>query len=399
VVPALIAWAMIGATVGMAEKQNVELRKTIRQHIAADEITWMRAATRKQLRGSRMQGAGGVWLHTPDGIGSYAALWTRDFQYFVEFAGDLLEPDEVKASIKYLLDRQREDGCIPDRVNIAGKGVYSPGPEHAPMADHALDNGPFMAKLVANYVSQSGDLDLFRQYEPALRKGLDHTSRADNGLVVNASTTPQCPYGFTDTVAKTGHLLFCSILYYDACAQMEQLCRRAECGDPAEYGRRATLIRANIDILWNDDEGMFLAADRDCAQVDIWGSALAVQAGCATDLQSDRIADYLVAHFDEIVQHGQVRHLPAGQTWKRLFVPIKPGEYQNGAFWATPVAWIAPTIARRDMALAVKMVEDVISDFRQRGITECINGDYHNVREYVVSATNVYGLLRAADGP
>jgi hypothetical protein len=399
VVLVLIAWAALGAKVGMAENRKIRYREAIRQRIAADEITWMREATRKQLRGSRMRGAGGVWLHTPDGIGSYAALWTRDFQYFVEYAGDLLEPDEIKASIGYLLERQRADGCIPDRVNIAGKGVYSPGPEHAPMADHALDNGPFMAKLVASYVSQTGDLSLFRQYEPALRKGLDHTSRANNGLVVNPSTTPQCPYGFTDTVAKTGHLLFCSILYYDACAQMERLCRRAECGEPAEYARRATRIRANIGILWNDDEGMFLATDGDCRQVDIWGSALAVQVGCTTDQQSDRISDYLIAHYDGIVQRGQVRHLPAGQTWEQLFVPIQPGRYQNGAFWATPVVWIAPTIARRDMTLAVKMVQDVIADYRQRGITECVNGDYHNVREYVVSATNVYGLVRKPSGP
>ena len=141
---------------------------------------------------------------------------------------------------------------------------------------------------------------------------------------------------------------------------------------------------------------MFWAADRDCKQIDIWGSSLAAHLGLATEKQSDRIADYLVEHYNGIVQRGQIRHLPAGENWQRFFRKrgIKPGTYQNGAFWATPVAWVAPTIARRNPGLAAKMVQDVIADFRERGITECVNGDYHNVPEYVVSATNVYGLVK-----
>jgi len=360
------------------------------------DIDWLRDATRKQLRGCRVQGKDGVWLHTPDGVGNYRALWTRDFAYMVEYAGDLLEPEEIKASILYLLSGQRDDGCMPDRVNVAGEGIFSPGGEQNPLADHALDNGAFMAKLLCAYVDLSGDLDLPRKIEPAIRKGLDHTRRAANGLVFNPPDAPQCPYGFTDTIAKTGHLLFCSVLYYDACVRMERLCRQAECGDPVEYGDRAELIRKNLARLWNDETGMFWAADRDCKQIDIWGSALAAHLGLATEKQSGRIADYLVKHYDEIVQRGQIRHLPVGETWQRFIRNrgIKAGTYQNGAFWATPVAWVAPTIARRNSDLAVKMVQDVIADFRERGITECVNGDYHNVPEYVVSATNVYGLVK-----
>jgi len=32
-------------------------------------------------------GAGGIWLHRPVGVGNYKALWTRDFNYMVEYAG------------------------------------------------------------------------------------------------------------------------------------------------------------------------------------------------------------------------------------------------------------------------------------------------------------------------
>lgn len=375
--------------------QNM-FRTVLRERIPAKDITWLREATKAKLRGCRVKGKGGVWLHTPDGVGNYGALWTRDFEYMVEYAGDLLDPAGIKASIDYLLSGQRADGCMPDRVNVAGKGVSSPGPERKPLADHALDNGAFMAKLVCAYADLTNDLESFQHWEPAIRKGLDFTRRAANGLVYNPPGAPQCPYGFTDGIAKTGHLLFCSVLYYDACRQMERLCRQAGCGEPDEYRRRADLIRKNLPLLWHDQAGMFWAADRDCKQIDIWGSALAVQVGCATEKHADRIADYLVKHYGEIVEHGQVRHLPSGETWQRLLAPgsEKSGTYQNGAFWATPIAWVAPTIARRDVNLAVKMVQDAIADFRTRGIHECINGDYRKLGNYVVSATNVYGLLR-----
>ncbi len=389
----LIAIASASLTTDQIEASEFTL--ILQKKINQPDIDWLRKATQNQLRGCRVQGKDGVWLHTPDGVGNYRALWTRDFSYMVQYAGDLLDPKEIKASILYLLAGQRKDGCMPDRVNVAGKGVSSPGAERTPLADHALDNGMFMAKLVCDYVELTGDLNFLRQVEPAIRKGLDHTRRVANGLVFNPPESPQCPYGFTDTIAKTGHLLFCSVLYFDACSQMERLCRKAECGNPAEYKRRAKLIQENINLLWNDNAGMFWAADRDCKQIDIWGSALAVNYGLTTEQQSHRIAGYLIANHDQIVQRGQVRHLPAGENWQRFLREpgIKPGTYQNGAFWATPLAWIVPTIASRDPELAVKIVRDVIADFRDRGITECINGDYRNVPEYVVSATNVYGLL------
>ena len=392
------------ASAAVAQEQSAQgnpsfeaFRAFLRQRIPAADVAWLREATRQQLAGCRVRGKGGVWLYTPDGRGHYRALWTRDFEYMVEYAGDLLDPNHIKAAIEYLLAGQRSDGCMPDRVTVTGRPVYSPGSEASPVADHALDNGAFMAKLVCSYVDLTGDLESFRRWEPAVRRGLDFTRRAPNGLVYNPPEAPQCPYGFTDCVAKTGHLLFCSVLYYDACVRMERLSRQAGCGDPAEYRRRAELIRKNLKLLWNDQEGMFWAADRDCKQIDIWGSAFAVQVGCVDRAQADRIADYLVRHYNEVVQYGHVRHLPGRQTWQRLLVrTIRPGTYQNGAFWATPVAWVAPTIARRDRDLGVRMVRDVISYFRRYGIYECINGDYRKLRDYVASATNVYGLLRPA---
>jgi len=372
-------------------------RSLLLSKVPRKDVEWLKNKTKDLLRGCRIRSRDGLMLHTPDGSGHYRALWTRDFCYMVEYAGDLLDSGEVKRSIRYLLRGQREDGCIPDRVDASGRAIYSPG-GNPPLADHALDNAAFLAKLAASYVYRTGDLHFFREIEPSLRKGLDHVRRSELGLVYNPPDSPQCPYGFTDTVAKTGNLLFSSLLYREACLKLEDLCRRARAGERTEYRKCAQLIRKNLGRLWDEKSGMFFAADRDCRQIDVWGSALAVALDCATPQQADRIASYLVRNYDEIFQRGQIRHLPGGEYWERLLIPIRPGTYQNGAFWAVPLVWTAPVIARKDPRLAVRTVKDAIADFRKHGVMECVNGSYHNVPRYVASATNVYGLFREPCG-
>jgi len=363
--------------------------------VSSNDQAWMRQATIGQLEGCRVLGAGDTWLHTPDGVGNYKALWTRDTYYMVEYAGDLMDQVEIKASIRYLLSGQRDDGCMPDRVNIAGNPVYSPGAPTKPMADHSLDNGPFMALLVCSYVNQFGDKELFIEVEAQLRKGLDFIRRKESGLVYNEPKNPECVYGFTDIVKKTGNLLFTSLIYYKACIEMEQLCVKYGIGNASVYKRRHEYIRQSINKLWDEGSGMFWAADVDCKQIDIWGSAYAVEVGVASDEQAKQIADYLINNYDQLAQRGQFRHL-AGEDkgWNNLFKTCPEGTYQNGAYWATPLAWIVPTIAKQDLPLAKKIVKTVIDDFRENDINECINDDYVKIPNYVVSATNVYCLTR-----
>jgi len=363
--------------------------------ISEKDVQWMLEATIQQLSGCRIQGENGIWIHTPDGVGNYKALWTRDFYYMVEYAADLMDPKEIKESIHYLINGQREDGCIPDRVNIDGKAVYSPGSDHSPMADHALDNGPFMALLVCSYVKQFKDEKLFRALEGKLQRGLDFINRAESGLVYNDPKNPQCVYGFTDTIKKTGNLLFSSLIYYKACREMEALCRKYNYGNLDIYKVRSENIQKNINKLMDEKSGMFWAADKDCKQIDIWGSAYAVYVGITSEEQSKKISEYLIRNADQIVMKGQIRHLPGGDaSWNNLFLSITEGTYQNGAYWATPLAWVVPVIAQQNLPLAKKILGDVIKDFQENGINECINTDYLNIPNYVASATNVYCLTR-----
>ena len=191
----------------------------------------LEAAARQELDGCRVVAHDGTVLFTPDGQGHYAALWTRDFAYMVECAGHLIDPAEMRAAIDYLLRGQRADGCIPDRVQADGRPVYSAGAAGAPLGDPPTDNAQFMVSLVHDYVRLAGDLDLARQNMPALGKALAGVPRSAGGLVYIAPGRRQSPYGFTDVVAKTGELLFSSLLYWDACGKMAALCAQCDRDD------------------------------------------------------------------------------------------------------------------------------------------------------------------------
>jgi hypothetical protein len=283
---------------------------------------------------------------------------------------------------------------MPDRVRADGVPVYSPGGDTNPINDHAKDNGPFMAKLVALDVNRRGDLDFFREVEPALRRGLDFLERSRNGLVWNDPDNPQSPFGFTDTVAKTGDLLFSSLLYWEACKAMEDLSIQSGAGDADEYALRARAIEQGLQILWDEESGMFFAASLDCRQIDLWGSAYAVYIGIATPEQSARIARYLDANFSRMVQHGQVCHLLDGASWDRMLVPVKPGTYQNGAYWGTASGWIIHALHKRNPERAGKMFNDLVAYYQQYGIYECVNGEDRKLMHYVASATNPYGVVK-----
>ncbi len=393
---ASVGFVVSEASPGRVNREPAAQASAPASGLSASDVQWLKKETLRQLQGCRVQGAGGVWIYTPDGMGKYGALWTRDFYYMVEYAGDLLDPSAVKACIQYLLRGQREDGCIPDRVNAKGRPLYSPGGPNNQLADHALDNGAFMALIVCSYVERSGDEELFREVEAALRRGLDHTRRARNGLVYNDSENPQCVYGFTDIVKKSGNLLFSSLVYEDACRRMGTLAEKTKCGAPVVYATRAMLIRKNLTTLWNDEVGMFWAADERCRQIDIWGSALAVFLGLANETQSRRIVDYLSANKNRIILRGQIRHLAGNdKQWELLFESCKPGTYQNGAYWATPLAWFVPAIQKHNPVLASEIVRAAVKDFKENGIHECINDAYAKLPNFVVSATNVYGLTRS----
>jgi hypothetical protein len=75
-------------------------------------------------------------------------------------------------------------------------------------------------------------------------------------------------------------------------------------------------------------------------------------------------------------------------------MPVEPGTYQNGAYWATPSGWLAWAVARRRPELAGRILADLLNDFQANGIFECVNDGYAKLDTYVASITNPLGAAR-----
>jgi hypothetical protein len=331
------------------------------------DVEWLSCRTAEIIEGCKLpilptsplnKGVNAVSAYTPDASHGYGAQWTRDFQYTVSGASSIMNETSVKASVRYTYAGMSPEGCMPDRVQADGKSVLSPGgPGDQGPRSHAWDNGPFAALLLASTVKAWPDKALFCELEPKARKALDFVNRSANGLVYNNPVHPNCTYGFTDSVAKTGNLFFCSLLYIDASRQLAELSSQYSCGDSAQYSKEAGKMSASIDVVMKDPASpLWLAATIDNRKPDVWGSAYLVALNLSTAAKRQAAMDEMVAHKEKYFLAGQARSMPFPDYWDRCdFTPAGQGDktgkscagkgtYQNGAFWATPHTYLATAL-------------------------------------------------------
>ena len=304
----------------------------VAQRLDADEA-WLKAQARRVLRGSSRVGKGGVRIFTPDATGGYGAFWVRDWSYAIEGCPEAFSPAELHDGYLFLAAAQRADGCMPDRVAADGHGVYSPGGETNPLsANGSVDQSPFMVILCHQYWKLQNDLEPFHTTAAGLEKAMHFTPRNPaNGLVHIADPQRYRPYSFLDTVPLVGDQQFDSVLFWDACQKLAEMFTAAgEPGRAEPWRREADRVKAGLASLWDERQGLFVAASERWPQPSMWGSTFAVYTGLATPPQARRVARYCLDHEDLFVFHGQVRHLP------------------KGTFWGQPEPqWITPAAAKR----------------------------------------------------
>lgn len=354
------------------------------------------------IKNCRAQSCDGTTLYTPDGISSYNALWLRDFSYMTEYAGFAIPAEDITACISYAIRHRREDGWMPDRVTGDGIGVYAAGEMGSPVGEANLDNTPFLIYTVYS-LYQRTDRDafasLFREWEPALTQGMSLIPLHASGLVYNDPEKPHSPYGFTDTVCKTGTLFMESLLFWRACRMMEELCGAFARKAAGHYAALAAAVEDAIFSLRDPEDGSWYAASADCRQKDIWGMAymlyidFPLPAAAKTSL-----IDFLCTNYDRYMYQGQVRHLLSGEYWQKLLIDVPPETYQNGAYWATASGWLIWCLAHKNISLAVRAATEAAAYLQEKGSYECVNENYQKLPSMVVSATNLYaGLKRAAE--
>lgn len=354
----------------------------------------------KLLHGCEKTAADGTILFTPDGVANYDALWVRDFAYMTEYGGDLMGDKAIEDCLRFILRGQRADGWFPDRVEASGEAVYAAGAKGSPVGLANLDNTPFFIFAAAAYFDRIGlerARPLFEAWCAAMDRGMACIPLNEEGLVFNDAAAPHSPYGFTDTVCKTGRLFMESVLFWRAAKQMEKLygvlLQNTEAA--AAYAEKARRVEKNISRLWDAQAGAFFAADGYCRQHDVWGMLYASAIGFPME-ESRRsgMTAWLLRNRKRYMYRGQICQLLDGAAWEKLLIDIPAGEYQNGAYWATASGWALTFFEHYDPSYVPVMLDELLEDFEKNGICECINTAYRKLPQFVVSAVNVRGALR-----
>lgn len=313
----------------------------------------------------------GVTAYTPAALSDfYPALYLRDFTYMVESAPECIPPEHVRDIIALFVAHLSPEGLCPERIGNDGVVFYVCHGRRP-----AVDPPLFLLKLCAAHLRHGGDPAFIQTLLPQLARTLGTVPvEAATGLVWVDPATPHTAYGFTDSIAITGRHLFCSLLRFEACGILADLCARFG-RDAAPWRQDAVQIRQNLDLLWSPEHALFLAGSHDCRQADIWGSAYACVIGAVDDARRAALAASLLAKRERYLLRGQVRHLLRPEFWSRLICPDEwagPGQFQNGAYWGTATGWIAEVFESAEPGRGIALLRDFVADFAVHGVWECI---------------------------
>jgi hypothetical protein len=338
----------------------------------------------------------GVTPYTPAAFGeNYKALYLRDFTYMAESAPQFIPLQDTRAILALFLSHLSPEGLCPERISDTGEVIYlCHGPK--PAADCPM----FLVKLAAAYASASNE----KKYIDTIYNDLQRTlttapTDPSTGLVHIDPSAPHTAYGFTDTIAITGHHLFCSLLLRESHLLLSRLARDlSRDKDATAHDDQAQRIAKNLDLLWSPDHQLYFAGSKDCRQPDIWGSAYACVTDALPPARHQQVATSLWTLKDRFLYRSQVRHLPTPENWNRLIVNedwTSPGKFQNGAYWGTATGWIAEAFESLHPGAGGSLLQELVNDFTQNGIWECIApDDYHRTPNNVSSACLPYASFK-----
>jgi hypothetical protein len=341
----------------------------------AEAVKWLEGEAHRIIRDSAVPMRDGTMAFPPQvGIG-YDAFWLRDYEYALEGSIQSLSDKELTDACRVFIKAVREDGAAVDCVRFDGTPIYKPG--YGSMGrEPVLDGPPFTVSVAWQTYRRTKDKALLKEVLDPLVKTMTYMPRnPTNGLAHIKFPGERCPYGFTDSISKSGDELFCSLLMVQASRQLGDLLEAGGRTEEAQKWRKeAERISGSVrGVFWDGQSGLFRSTTGTCNVPDIWGSAFAVWLGVATKEQAQKIAKYFKEHHDELVLHGQVRHMPGFMDWNGRKTATNSGQYQSGGFWATPVGWFVYTLDLVNPALADQTVIEMVRHFQGHGACEWIN--------------------------
>lgn len=325
------------------------------------------------LNAAKKTTGGGVDLWEPDASATYNAVWILDMSMCMHEFPEYFSSTQLAGAFNWY-----RSFCnlttyeVPSHVALDGTIYWTPGSTNDWGSRAPTDGNTMLLQIAWLHFQKSGDPTLYNTHKTFLYNLLNV------GIPYNATTkcvhTPDVgwfnTFGYTDTVRLTGSVLTGSILAYVAWLQLADMADAA--GDEADanvYILRAMEIKDGINAnLWVESgmpgmtgqTGMYRAATGlNSAQLDVWGSALAVYTGVADEGRALKISKMFVDQYavdvsgkKNFIVYGGVRHVmrihehtPGVQVWEAMHIPPAYEDYMNGGYWSTPVAWVAATLA------------------------------------------------------
>ena len=386
---ALVLFGLIRAAVGAAPVAGDSGGAAMQPLSFEQSLQWLESHAKTTIRAAARRMPSGVNAFPPQVGCGYEAFWLRDYSYMLETCADAFTPAELAAACRLFVKASDATGAGVDCVKFTGEPVYQPG--YGRMGSKPVADGSQFTVNVAYLTwKQSQDRQLLAEIMADLIRTMNAVPLNPQTHLVHISTAPgedRCAYGFTDSIAKRGDVFFCSLLYFQAAQRLAMMLDAlGRTADARHWREVAAITRTHINqVFWDAGRGLYLAATLQCRQPDLWGSAFAVWLNVASPEQARRISGYFKAHYQQICQNGQIRHLPGGEYWENESCPRDT--YQNGAYWATPTGWFVHTLALTDPNLARQTVVELVMDFRARGICEWTIGDKAHLPGYVASVT------------
>jgi hypothetical protein len=195
----------------------------------------------------------------------------------------------------------------------------------------------------------------------------------ETSLLVSVSDANRgVDFGFRDAVYMTGDLCYSSLLKYQAALQLAELHRLiGQTKKSQTYTRISQSLKKTIPERFYLSSGFLKASTGKSAQADVWATSLAHQLGILSKIQVQKASQKMNEAFQkgDLSFRGNIRHVLrsddfSSQTaWEKS--EVSKDSYQNGAYWGTPVAWVANLMAETREELAQQLIQAYINELRE----------------------------------
>lgn len=376
--------------------------------ISKDDLKFLEGITKAVLDSSRIHpgqklvdpfgvnNTGGILIR-PGGRETYPSFWIRDHAMSLETG--FVNREEQKHMLLLTASTQCDQtwitkqgsmvpyGAIADHIRVDDLlPIYFPG-TYSYEEQGGKDFGMFppycdqyyFIHMVDYYINDTKDLNILQQEINGSRL-IDRLeiafkvppSRLNDQIVYTNEDYRGVDFGFRDAIYITGSLSYPSILKYRAALQLSSIFDKLENKSKAKnYRDIARQIKEAFPEIFLNENGMINASTGISSQPDVWATSLAIYLGLLDGHHALKAANHLTKAYKDgnLAYKGNIRHVIKGEdfdettTWESGIVA--PNQFQNGAYWGTPVGWVSYTINTVDPIMATQLIKEYIAELKE----------------------------------